>query len=222
MGDPEDQIQTGLDRMDSHAAFERLTLQRSSHHRVETITKSTEKVSRVLLPMISPSQIQMAVSPAVSSGIPGHNPNTGILRRCEQRQLESFFFFFNCTSPSLLRGTRAIAAAKRAVPQGCGRRWGGCGLQEYSASVPRVLAGHGERMFTYGQLAGEADESYSVTISSPLARNRELNRHTDGQQQPHCRLQEKRMGQEDEHTQDGKWLRQKAALGQEEAENQYL
>lgn len=163
----------------------------------------------------------MAVSPAVPSGIPGHNPNTGILKRCEQRQSESFFFFY-CISPSLLRGTRAIAAAKTAVPQGCGRRWGGCGLQGYSASVPRVLAGHGERMHTYGQLPGEADESYPVTISSPSARNRELNRYTDGQQQLPCRLQEKRMGQEDEHTREGKWLRQKAALGQVEAENQSL
>lgn len=103
-------------------------------------------------------------------------------------------FFFNGVSPSRLKGTRATAAAKTAVPQGCDRRWGGCGLQGYSASVSRVLAGHGERMLTYGQLPGEADESYSVTISSPSARNRGLNRHADGQQLPPGRLQEKRMG----------------------------
>lgn len=105
------------------------------------------------------------------------------------------------------------------MPQGCDRRWGGCGLQGYSASVSRVLAGHGERMLTYGQLPGEADESCSVTISSPSARNRGLTRHADGQQLPPCRLQEKRMGQEDEHTRDGKWLRQKAAQDRRRQKN---
>lgn len=32
LGDAEDQTQTGLDRMDSHAAFERLTSQRRGHN----------------------------------------------------------------------------------------------------------------------------------------------------------------------------------------------
>lgn len=83
-----------------------------------------------------------------------------------------------------------------------------------------MLAGHGERMLTCGQLPVEGGESYSVTISSPLACNMELNRHAGGQQT--ASLQEERMRQEDEQIRSGKWLRQEVALGQKEAKKQYL
>lgn len=107
MGDPEDQTQTGLDRMDPHAAFERLTSQRS-----EAITKSTGTVSFSVRSTLFYNQPLPDADGDVICGLiclPGHNPNTGILRRCEQRQSESNFFF-NCISPSLLRRTRATAA----------------------------------------------------------------------------------------------------------------
>lgn len=56
------------------------------------------------------------------------------------------------------------------------------GSRDISALVARVLAGHGKRKLTYGQLPVEGGKSYSVTISSPLALNMKLSRHADGQQ----------------------------------------